>query len=157
MILKSELEELLSNLRKARSILVEEFVSENPDIFTAMFKYDNDNVVMNMYIDCYFITWLNYHLEVFSCFNAKSVSCRNWFLSCMSDLISKYLKGVNTDSHVYKRSEFAYTLLEKKKAAIMHIIKCSDSNKLKYNKLVYAVEKDKKLFEREIAKLKEEA
>ena len=155
MISKSDLEELLSNLRKTRNKLVEDYANENPYIYSAMFKYDNNSIVMRLYIDCYFITWLNYHLEVFSCFNAKSKFCRDLFLSSMAELISKYLTGMNKDSNLYKRSEYAYTLLEEKKNIISHLLHIDDTNQLKYNKLVYAIEKDQRLFKREIDKLKE--
>ena len=59
---KEKLLELLSLFKNSRKKLTDDFINENPDIYSSMFEYEENHQLMRLCIEKYFTEYINYHL-----------------------------------------------------------------------------------------------
>ncbi len=147
-----ELKILLAIFKKARESLVDDFKSENIEIYEAMFRYEENKKLMQISIDKYFMSWLDSHFNIFDKLPNTIVSDNliKQFMRQMFALISKN-ETLNKNNDVI----FIELLKEKKEIldALLSVANKADAN---YKKLVYIYQKDNALFNRELLRLDRE-
>lgn len=62
---RTELVRFLDVLSEARKRLIEDFISENPDLYHSMFKHKARSADMDICISIYFYKWLDRHLAIY--------------------------------------------------------------------------------------------
>lgn len=147
-----ELKVLLTIFRKARESLVNDFKSENIEIYDAMFRYEGNEKLMRISIDKYFISWLDSHFRIFDKL-PDAISSDNLlkkFTEQMLILVKKTEQSIKNDDQI-----FSELLREKKEilGALLFVGNKADTN---YKKLIYTHQKDNALFNRELLKLQRE-
>jgi hypothetical protein len=60
---KEKLLELLSLFKNSRKKLTDDFINENPDIYSSMFEYEENHQLMRLCIEKYFTEYINYHFQ----------------------------------------------------------------------------------------------
>jgi len=149
MMAKSDLIDILNIFAHARSKLVSDFVEQKPDVFSAIFKYENDCVPMKFFKERYFIEWINYHFILFNDDNNPTSPCYNLFIKTMSQMLSRYVANNESDN-----SELMQMLIAEKLMFMQNILSAHDDSDIDYNKLIYSYEKDKALYNRKFKELK---
>jgi len=140
----TNLTNLLSIFKQSREKMALDFINEDIELFNAMFKYEDNSELMDLTIEKYLIRFINYHFEIFK----QSESVDEDFNKTMLKFLEEF--NINTSN-----KNLFLMLIEEKKFLLEEIIKIGDKNTIKYNKLAYSYEKEKRLFDREIQKMKE--
>lgn len=146
---KETLINLLSLFKSSRDKLSYDFINENIDIYSPMFKYEGDNELMKLSIEKYFIGYINSHFREFDKADTKSKEFNNAMIS----FLKSFNINVNNINSTYGKDLFS-TIIQQKLFFLEDIISLSNNDIDKYNKLMYSYEKDKTLFDREINKEK---
>ncbi|WP_204140723.1 hypothetical protein [Halomicronema sp. CCY15110] len=152
-----ELSEMLVFLKSMRQKLLADFLSQEREVFIPMFAYENEPVSMDIAIEKYFLGWLNEH---FSFLSEESddykEAVRQAFLVFMSSLIQEHIKY--KQKHLAKKSEsFVFPVLRAKIDFLESLLNVSANGNKKYNELLFAREKDRALFQRQLDKLQEQS
>jgi hypothetical protein len=147
--------EILRIFKQGRSKLVSDFIEHELMIFTPMFKYENDLLSMDLSIEKYFVSWINYHFVLFNEVANKDSKMYYEFLARMSCLLEKYIKQIE-ESQLLHQYEFVFQLLEGKLKHLHQILLLNDKSEKSYQQLINSIEKDTALFERQFKRLKEE-
>ena len=150
---RNELIDVLKTLKEARKKLLIDFLNRDPLIFVPIFKYENNPTAMNIAIENYFISWINYHFHIWK----KYINCKaskEIFLKTMDVFLCKYLGGAKKDK--FSNLGFINDLLERKRRLLQKLLDAEDKDTFNFNTLIMEYEKDKALFQRQINKLKKE-
>ncbi len=143
---------IMNVLKVSRSKLVSDFLNREPSIFLPMFKYENNPTLMNIAIESYFISWINFHFYIWR----KNISAQvsdKIFMQTMNRFLRKYLSDIKKRDSI--ELKFFNDLIEKKIGLLnrlMYIDEQSDNN---FNLLIMEYEKDKALYKRKITDLQE--
>ena len=147
---KSNLINVLNVLKIARKKLLRDFLEKDPLIFIPVFKYENNPFIMNIAIENYFISWINYHFHIWEKYIDKNAT-KKVFIKAMYRLITKYIEGIDKNSTL--NDEFIKGLLLNKKELLSRLMKTEDKHNLHFNSLLIEYEKDKAFFQRKINSL----
>jgi len=142
---------LLNLLKKMRFRLINDFLEYNTDIYKSMFEHENDSELTKLSIEKYFISWLESHFIYFEEYcKTENISEKNILelRNTISDLILKYLKY--TDNSKSEYSNFSYQIITELKKELQNLINFGIQDNKNYNKLLFLIEKDKKLFDRQL-------
>nr|WP_312058993.1 hypothetical protein [Fervidobacterium pennivorans] len=148
---KDDLINVLKTLKEGRKKLLIDFLNQDPLIFIPIFKYENKPTVMNIAIENYFISWINYHFHIGKK-HINSKESKEIFLKTMEKFFCKYLRGANRCG--LSSPEFISDLLEKKRRLLHELLDAEDKHDFSFKTLLVEYEKDKVLFQRQINKLK---
>ena len=150
---KKQLPSMMSTLHilnMARVKLVFDFTSKKLDVYLPMFKYENQPVLMDLAIENYFTSWLNYHFQLWN-ENYPHQSGELFY-----NVIKLLIKQIaNTDEINSSNQGFYFKLISSKIRLLDELIQVGVRDTEKYNALLLDYEKDKVLFEREMNRLKE--
>ena len=144
----SKLLDILSIFQQAREKLTTDFVSENLEIYTAMFEYEKDNGLMNLSIEKYFTSYLDYHFELIKDFD----NIDEEFSKAMLVFLKSFDMKI-TDTSLSSGTDLFTDLVNEKQRILNEMISIGNIDNSKYNKLSYFYQKDKAIFDREIDKL----
>lgn len=151
---KDELIFNLTILAEGRKKLIADFIGENPEIYTPIFKYENSSYQMKLSKEKYFLSWVDYHWIIadkhFGVEKKNQESIRNSFYKVFLQL----LKLFGLSSTGKEMSEFFEHLLKERIVSLESINKKGDNINKKFEALTYNYERDKALFEREINRMK---
>lgn len=146
--MNSKLINLLEIFKQSREKLSHDFLNEHIEIFEPMFKYENENELMNLAIEKYFTGYINYHFEVFTSYTNIDIEFSKAMLSFIKDF------NINvTDSNLDNGKELFYTIIQQKESFLKEMINIGNIDNERFNKLSYSYHKDKTLFDREINKI----
>ena len=146
--MNNKLIDLLTIFKQSRERLSQDFLNENIEIFEPMFKYEDDNELMNLAIEKYFTGYINYHFEIFSNYTDIDVE----FSKAMLSFIKKLNISVS-DSNLNNGKELFSLLLKQKELFLKEMLIIGNIDSERFNKLSYSYHKDKTLFDREMKKL----
>lgn len=142
--------EALNVLGIARNKLVSDFRNKEHEVYLPMFKYENHPELMELAIENYFNSWVNFHFIAWS-ENYPDKSGKLLY-KAIKKLLLKTLSNIGEiDSCDHS---FVCELISSKIKLIDGLIKKSEEDNGRYNALLLEYEKDKTLFEREINRLK---
>ncbi len=150
---KNELIDILKILKEGRKKLLEDFLNRDPLIFIPIFKYENSPTAMNIAIENYFISWINYHFHIWKKY-INSKTSKEIFLKTMDAFFCKYFGEAKKNK--FPNPEFISDLIEKKRRLLQKLLDAEDKDTFNFNTLIMEYEKDKALFQRQISKLKKE-
>lgn len=145
----NKLIDLLSIFRQSRKKLSQDFLNESLEIFEPMFKYENDNELMNLAMEKYFIGYINYHFEIFSDYKDKDIDVK--FSKAMLSFLKNFSIGI-TNTNLENGKELFSMIIQQKESFLNELIYIGNIDNDKFNKLSYLYHKDKTLFDREINK-----
>jgi len=146
--MNNKLINLLEIFKQSRERLSYDFLNENIEIFEPMFKYENENELMNLAMEKYFTGYINYHFEIFSNYKDMDVE----FSKAMLSFVKDFSIGV-TNSNLDNGKELFYMIIQQKESFLNELIHVGNIDSDKFNKLSYSYQKDKTLFDREINKI----
>lgn len=144
---------VLKVLKIARSKLVADFLKRDPLIFLSLFKYENNANLINISLENYFISWINYHFHIWEKYINQT--SEKMFLKTMDLFLRKYL--ADTKKKALTNFEFVTDLLNKKLSVLHNLMDVEDKDTYRNNRMIMEYEKDKALFRREINRLMEES
>ena len=145
---KEKLLELLSLFKNSRKKLTDDFINENPDIYSSMFEYEENHQLMRLCIEKYFTEYINYDFQELVKFDDLSEEfSKAMFLFLKSFDVKIDNKNLTTGSDLFTK------IIDQKLTFLKDIISLSNNDVNKQNKLIYSYQKDKTLFDREIKKL----
>ena len=145
---KEKLLELLSLFKNSRKKLTDDFINENPDIYSSMFEYEENHQLMRLCIEKYFAEYINYHFQELVKFDDLSEEfSKAMFLFLKSFDVKIDNKNLTTGSDLFTK------IIDQKLTFLKDIISLSNNDVNKQNKLIYSYQKDKTLFDREIKNL----
>ena len=147
--MNNKLIDVLTIFKQSREKLSQDFINENIEIFEAMFKYENDNRLMELAIEKYFTGYINYHFEIFSHYTNIDTE----FSKAMLLFIKSFNINV-TNSNLDNGKELFSMIIRKKESFLNELIHVGNIDNDKFNKLLYSYHKDKTLFDRKINKIK---
>lgn len=147
-----DLKVLLAIFKKARKSLVNDFKSENIEIYEAMFRYEGNEKLMRISIDRYFMSWFDFHFSIFDKLpNAiSSDSLLKKFTEQMLILVRKTEQSMQNDNQLFSE------LLREKNEILGALLSVGNKADTNYKKLIYIYQKDNALFNRELLKLQRE-
>ena len=148
---KNTLLDLLSIFSDSREKLVSDFINESIEIYRPMFEYEENEELMTLAIEKYFIGYVNYHFELFV--NYENID--EEFNKAMLSFIKKFNINVS-DVNLLNATDLFSNLIQQKQNILEEIINIGNKDNNKYNQLAYSYQKDKTLFDREIRKYIEE-
>ncbi|MFH0287175.1 hypothetical protein ACGRSR_05930 [Vibrio owensii] len=141
------IQELLSALREARVDLVSRSISEDPQLFSAFFQYENNENLLSLSFEREYSIFINSNLEKFS----------NNITDIEDVDTKKKLKYITEEFVSFKQSKstsFIDTLfLDDKVKQIEKIFSIFDKDKDRLEEINYIRRKDQVLFEREFNRL----
>jgi hypothetical protein len=141
--------EALHVLRMARNKLVSDFKNKRNEVYLPMFKHENHYELMNLAIENYFTSWVNFHFVAWDeHYHGKSGKL---LYQAIRELLLKHSHIGEIDSYNHS---FVSKLISSKIQLIDSLIRKGEKDNEKYNALLLEYEKDKALFEREINRLK---
>jgi hypothetical protein len=145
----SSMMEALHVLNIARNKLVYDFNNKKPEVYLPMYKYENHPELMNLALENYFTSWVNFHFIAWS--KHYPDKSGKLFYQVIRDLLLKHsdVSGVDPRNH-----SFIAELISSKIQLIDGLIRSGERDNEKYSALLLEYEKDKALFEREINRLK---
>lgn len=146
--MNNKLINLLKIFKQSRERLSHDFLNEHIEIFEPIFKYENENELMNLAIEKYFTGYINYHFEIFS--NYKDIDVE--FSKAMLSFVKDFSIGV-TNSNLDNGKELFHMIIQQKESFLNELIHVGNIDSDKFNKLSYSYQKDKTLFDREINKI----
>ena len=149
---KQKLLDLLKLFENSRKKLTEDFISENPYIYSLMFEYgenhkfedEENHQLMKLSIEKYFTEYINHHFKELEKFDDLSEE----FNSSMFLFLKSF--DVKMDN---KNGDLFSEIIHQKLTFLKDIILKSNNDINNRNKLIYSYQKDKTLFDREIKKL----
>jgi hypothetical protein len=141
--------EALHVLNMARNKLISDFKIKGNEVYLPMFKYENHPELMNLALEKYFTSWVNFHFVAWhEHYPGKSGKL---LYQVIRELLLKHSHIGEIDSYNHS---FVYNLISSKIKLIDTLIRKGEVDNEKYNVLLLEYEKDKTLFEREIKRLK---
>lgn len=146
-------------LKENRRILIEQFTRESAVVFSPMFEYENIDEQMKLAVEKHFIGWLNSHWDTFYSFSGEIPKVQideveHQFAIIFSRLLQKFNDFIHENSNEIDGSLFS-ELIQEKINIIKEIIKFGEKSEGNLNKLRYAYQKDKTIFERQMRSLKD--
>ncbi len=148
---KNTLLDLLSIFSDSREKLVSDFMKESIEIYRPMFEYEENEELMTLAIEKYFIGYINYHFKLF--INYKNID--EEFNKAMLSFIKKFDINIS-DVNLLNSTDLFSNLIQQKENILEEIINIGNKDNNKYKQLAYSYQKDKTLFDREIRKYIEE-
>lgn len=141
----NKLIDLLTIFKQSREKLSFDFINEDVEIFTPMFKYENKNELMSLAIEKYFIGYINHHFEIFKNYTNIDIEFSRAMLSFIKDF------NINvSDSNLDDGKELFSMIIQQKESFLKEIIHVGNIDSDKFNKLSYSYQKDKTLFDRKM-------
>ncbi|WP_318440529.1 hypothetical protein [Photobacterium leiognathi] len=139
--------ELLKSLREARLELVSRSISEDPQLFSVLFQYENNENLLSLSFDREYSIFINSNLEKFS---------NN--ITDIEDIdMKKKLKHITEEFVSFKQSKSTSCIdtffLDDKVKQIERIFSIFDKDKDRLEEINYIRRKDQVLFEREFNRL----
>jgi hypothetical protein len=147
---KNKLLDVLEIFKHSREKLSYDFISENVEIFKPMFQYENEQELMYLAVEKYFIGYINYHFLLSEKYDSIEIE--------FGEAMLKFLKEINvsfSNSELTASKGLFLQLLSSKIVFLNDLIGISFESNKKLNKLSYSYQKDKTLFDRKIKQLKE--
>ncbi len=146
---KEKLLELLSLFKNSRKKLTDDFINENPDIYSSMFEYEDNHQLMRLCIEKYFTEYINYHFQEL----VKFDDLNEEFSKAMFLFLKNFDVKIDNNNNLTTGSDLFIKIIDQKLTFLKDIILLSNNDVNKQNKLIYSYQKDKTLFDREIKKL----
>lgn len=141
----NKLIDLLTIFKQSREKLSFDFINEDIEIFEPMFKYENENELMSLAIEKYFVGYINYHFEIFKNYTNIDIEFSRAMLSFIKDF------NINvSDSNLDDGKELFSMIIQQKESFLKEIIYVGNIDSDKFNKLSYSYQKDKTLFDRKM-------
>jgi hypothetical protein len=151
--------EILACFRENRQRLLLDIKHKRAEIFTPMFAYENNCILMELAIEGYFISWINQHfisLEYLAeKFPDNECEASKIFLDKVIHLIQKYIE-VKDPTLSTVNGYFIGKLLDDKQKALQSLLDISHKSHESYNQLLLEYEKDKALFRRQMKTLEKQ-
>ncbi len=141
--------DLLEILKSNRVKLLGDFINENPTVYSNMFKYENDDYMMNLSRENYFLGFINRHVMKYdenAIKHGYDEKVKKAFAAIMYGLIESSVNYHKQPSDLYTE------LLARKIKAVRGIMEIGDNSNQRYQELLYSYEKDNALFARLINK-----
>lgn len=144
---------ILSIFEKSRQQLIFDFLNEETEIYSAMFRYEEDELAMKLSIEKYFIQWINTHFT-------NTESCKDGFFDGelsleFGEVMVKLIDSIQPNTKNINKSNSS--LMRKILIEKVHILKefseVNNRNEQNYKKLLYAKDKDNRLFDRQFKTL----
>ena len=150
-ITKSELCDYLNVLHVLRESMVFDFTSNNYELYISMFKYEQNENLMNLAIDKYYTGWVNSHWDQYiSQIDGGQLNSKN--ISVMVNVMHRLIKeSMSTEVHT---DLFVY-LAKGKLRFYEELLQIGDKDIKRYNELLYQYEKDKAIFERTLREVQQ--
>lgn len=142
-------------LRKMRSLLADMYIKEDPDIFQPMFDFEDDSTLTQLSIEKNKVTWLDAHWQEIDNFLSEETLPEETKTSMIAEFAQNFLQLLHVDDTRTCLTEFSKHLLHEKRSVLIKIIKSGEKHTNMVNKLKYALERDKRLFARQIKKYQE--
>ncbi|GHX36606.1 hypothetical protein VCSRO158_1560 [Vibrio cholerae] len=141
------IQELLKALREARADLVYRSISEDPQLFSAFFQYENNETLLSLSFEREYSIFINSNLEKLS----------NHITDIEDVDTKKTLKRITEEFVSFKQSKSTSCIdtffLDDKVKQIEKIFSIFDKDKDRHEEINYIRRKDQVLFEREFNRL----
>ena len=139
-----ELNQTLAVLRLARASLIERTCSEEPELFTKLYQYENNRRALSLSFEQEFIDWINRHFELAE---AQGLLDSTVFLQIILQLMGRH--QALDEALLKEMGAVSNELLQQKREIIQSIIQADMNSEKNYQRLLYSLEKDKALFQRQ--------
>lgn len=136
---------ILKSLYIKRSKLIQPFLDKDPELIGKTFKYERNQSAFKLVREYYQTLWIDSHFSQIS-LDEISDNLKNEYLWIITNWLSK------VDRPCIQESSLQQKLLSDNIQILNEFLKQEDSMMIKLNKIKYAYEKDKALFEREFLK-----
>ncbi|RRD89838.1 hypothetical protein [Conchiformibius steedae] len=143
-----ELTQTLDVLRLARASLIERTCSEEPELFTKLYQFENNRRALSLSFEQEFIDWINRHFELAE---AKGLLDSTVFLQTILQLMGRH--QALDEALLKEMGAVSNELLQQKREIIQSIIQADMNSEKNYQRLLYSLEKDKALFQRQFNQL----
>jgi hypothetical protein len=154
---RSNLEYIHQSLKNSRSSLTNAFLTQDPDIFYALYKFEKNPNLMNISMDRYFVTWLSNHWSIFQSTIDSEIpetdkdDIKNEFAVVFSELLSKWT--LTKGEHQFTLGLEIISNIQNTLDGFIVAGINSDTNRNKLNTLL---EKNRAIFDRQILKMENE-
>jgi hypothetical protein len=145
---------IFNSLKAMRRNLLDDFLNEEPSIYLSCFKYREDDQLMLLSIEKYFISWLNSYWDLLKKHNPSFDKNIYDYSFIYIEVFLLLLESWSLTHSNNNSSPLLLEILEIKIASLTEMLKIGDKSKKNYNKLQLQYEKDKMLFEKELQKLR---
>lgn len=143
-----ELNHTLDVLRLARASLIERTCSEEPELFTKLYQFENNRRALSLSFEQEFIDWINRHFELAE---AQGLLDSTLFLQIILQLMGRH--QALDEALLKEMGAVSNELLQQKREIIQSIIQADMNSEKNYQRLLYSLEKDKALFQRQFNQL----
>lgn len=153
----------LLTLKEGRFGLIEDFLSNNPDIYEPAYKHEKSKVQMQLAREKFFLSWLARHWQLFcniveSYPKAERAAAERVFSNAFLNLTNNWIEmAKQKSSYSFEKSSLSLGLylINEMQDALKKIIMVGENSDIMRSKLQVSMEKNKRLFEREIGKFSE--
>lgn len=146
---RNKLLDVLEIFKHSREKLYHDFINEDVEIFKPMFQYENEQELMVLAIEKYFIGYINNHFLLSEKYDSIEIE--------FGEAMLKFLKEINvnfSNEELITSKGLFLELLSSKIVFLNSLISVGFESNKKLNKLSYSYQKDKTLFDRKIRQLK---
>ena len=143
-----ELNHTLDVLRLARASLIERTCGEEPELFTKLYQFENNRRALSLSFEQEFIDWINRHFELAE---AQGLLDSTLFLQIILQLMGRH--QALDEALLKEMGAVSNELLQQKREIIQSIIQADMNSEKNYQRLLYSLEKDKALFQRQFNQL----
>jgi len=142
-------------LNKLRQKLIFDTLNKDPELYTPMFKYHKQPLILKYSFDKYLISWINSHIKYLMMIiqgNNISDLDSSILVNNFINNIKKMLSNIISEDEILK-SKFSSNLINKKIKFFEEMIKLNDKLNQDLNEFRFQIERDNFLFEIEIERL----
>lgn len=135
--------------------MVQDFLNHKPEIYAPSYKHENSDALLKLSREKYFTTWLGSHWIIFDniiqhCSKSERLAAETMFSTVFLELLNHWIEiGDYQSSH----SRLGFQLVEDMQIALNKFIEAGEKADAVRNKLQLAMEKNSRLFDREISKV----
>lgn len=141
-------------LKQCRSEMIQDFLDHKPEIYAPSYKYENSTALLKLSREKYFITWLGSHWLVFDniiqrCPESERQEAEILFSKVFLTLLKNWIE-IN-ELQLFQ-SRLGFQLVKDMQNALKKFIETGEKSDAIRNTLLLAMEKNNRLFDREISK-----
>jgi len=145
---------VFQTLKQCRAEMVQGFLDHKPEIYIPSYRHESSDALLKLSREKYFITWLGSHWLVFD--NIIQHFHKSEYQEAETLFSKVFIKLLNSwltiDDLQSSKSRLSLYLVEDMRVVLKKFIEAGEKSDAVRNKLQLAMEKNNRLFDREISK-----
>lgn len=149
---------VFQTLKRCRAEMVQDFLDHKPEIYAPSYKHENSPALLKLSREKYLMTWLGSHWLIFDnivrhCPESERQEAEILFSKAFLKLLKNWIE-IN-ELQLFQ-SRLGFQLIEDMQIVLKKFIETGEKSDAMRNKLLLAMEKNNRLFDREIGKARGE-